>query len=657
MLNNNHYDDHVKGDHVKDDHVKGDHVKDDHVNDDNSLNAFSSFFTKTLPSVTASVSNSVSDTVSFIPSLPLPLLFGDKSCTIKLIHISDVNELDQLAHYSTCKEWNSPAAIGTISSDLLYPSLLSSLDNGDGLIDVLNKCNIDYLCIGNHDVLIPKNQLYQRIKQSKFTWINSNIDIPLPEDITLPTYSIVKVKNRKVALLGLSNVFGGAKIREVKYSCKKLYEEIKSNEPDVDVIIPITNQIMPLDRELAEEMGEQLPVILGGMDREHFCETINGCTVVKTGNNAKMIGIIELYWADDNKDTKPKVTINLKPPAEYSKNLIVQKSIDSYKSLLTQLESGTLCKIPSNLQLSSKLVRIQPVTMATFICSLVKDALSSDCCILAASTIRADKDYTNQDRITYYDIVQEVPFETIIVNIELPGSVICESIEYTRIGFLSGTGGYLQTDENISWNSKKNNVKEINGLPVKKDQMYIVSINQMLLEGLESIKPLVDYIAKTRKRPFDSGIGLKELILRKYGKLFLFDILKNSGEFNEIINRDDDIWNKEEFMEIIMKSGDNKSTILVDTLFSICDNKNEIIQLAIEAEILLGLSQSHEKIGIEEHKALLKATLGNAYNEATATTIFKKIDVDKNGYITHGEHRSYQKKQLQQSQTNKWSLF
>jgi hypothetical protein len=256
---------------------------------------------------------------------------------------------------------------------------------------------------------------------------------------------------------------------------------------------------------------------------------------------------------------------------------------------------------------------------------------------------------------SYNDIVQEVPFETVIVNIELPGSVICESIEYTRE---QKTGCYLQSDEDISWNNNK--VKGINGKPVKKDQMYIVTINQMLLEGHESIKPLVNYIKKTRKKPFDSGIGLKQLIVRKYGKLFLFDLLKNTDEFNEILDSDSDMWSKEEFVDVIRKSGNSKSSIIVDMLFRIHDNhyikKEDIIGLAIEAEILLGLCQSHEKINIEEHKALLKATLGNLYNEAAATSIFKKIDVDKSGSITHGELRSYQKKQSQTSKS-RWSLF
>lgn len=68
---------------------------------------------------------------------------------------------------------------------------------------------------------------------------------------------------------------------------------------------------------------------------------------------------------------------------------------------------------------------------------------------------------------------------------------------------------------------------------------------------------------------------------------------------NEILDSDSDMWSKEEFVDVIKKSGNSKSSILVDTLFRIHDNHyhsvsywRDIIQLAIEEKVLLGESVS-----------------------------------------------------------------
>jgi len=646
-----------------------------HDDDSSSLKALSDFFTSavsTLSDTAVTVNNTLADTVAVIPSS----IFFDKGTTVKFIHINDVYELDYLGHFATCKQWETgDKVIGTISGDFLAPSLLSSLDKGLGMVDVLNKSNMDYASIGNHEADIPLDQLFKRIRQSEFTWINSNMDIDCPDDIKLPKYSIINVKNRKICLLGLNTndpsiyspiAFGGAKIHPLNETCKSLYEEIKRNEPDVDIIIPLTHQIMPFDRELAELMGADIPVILGGHDHEPYHETINGCTIVKTGADAKKIGIVELYWSDEKKDTKPNVKVSFKNYSDYSKHTVVQSSIDSNKALLTQLETATLCKIPTSLSLSSKMMRFQPTTMGTFICSSIKHALGTDVCLLAAGCIRANKDYVNEAKLTYANLKQEIPFDTIIVNIELPGSVITEMIEYTRAFALQEPpvekGGYLQTDDDIIWNSKKNKVIEINRNPVKPDQLYSVSINQMILEGLDNIEPIINYI-KTNPNAYktaESGTGLKEVIVSHFSKLLLLELLRDSGDFNSVLDRDGDgKLSKEEVIEI-MKSSGSKSSMLVDNLFNICDtnsdgfiDKDEINQLAITAMMTMDRSKTNDKMNLDEHKNLMKASLGSAYDESSAISLFKKVDVDGSGYITHGELRTYQRNQT--LKTSRWS--
>lgn len=117
-----------------DNHIKSNdddnHTKLNDNNDEHPLNVIHNFFTSTIPSMTISLTNSLSELQMpelQMPSLQMPSVFpfgNEKSCTIKLIHINDVYELDYLAHYATCKQWESSDK--TIGISLLLCFLFNS---------------------------------------------------------------------------------------------------------------------------------------------------------------------------------------------------------------------------------------------------------------------------------------------------------------------------------------------------------------------------------------------------------------------------------------------------------------------------------------------------------------------------------------------------
>jgi 2',3'-cyclic-nucleotide 2'-phosphodiesterase (5'-nucleotidase family) len=72
------------------------------------------------------------------------------------------------------------------------------------MIDVMNQCGVDYVCLGNHESNISWDDLKLRAKESKFTWLNTNMpDVVLPE----------------------GNINEGIELNDIKY--KSLYIDIK----------------------------------------------------------------------------------------------------------------------------------------------------------------------------------------------------------------------------------------------------------------------------------------------------------------------------------------------------------------------------------------------------------------------------------------------
>lgn len=441
-------------------------------------------------------------------------LEGELECHVRLITINDVYELDLLSNFTTARRENEGGDLylALLPGDFLAPSSLSSLDRGFGMVDVLNRAGMDIVCFGNHEADIPlEPHLYDRIKQSKFLWINSNMPtFKCPTDDLdlckkLPSYHIITVKNKRIAFLGLTTEdpsiwkptsFGGCKIEPVNETMQDFYNKLKNLEK-VDVIIPLTHQLVEKDRELAKMNLDGIPLIIGGHDHEVYIETYNDCTIVKTGMDAKKFAICDLKFYKNI--PKVKVKVSLIETSTYSKDTEVHEVIQKHQMILKALEESTLCHIPEHIHLSSKEMRLHPTTMGTFICTVVREALYADCCLIPAGNIRGNKSYENTKILTYGDIRSEVPFDnTVIVIVMLPGRVINEMISYTReFGLRSPPiekGGYLQCDDRLRWDKEKNFVKLINKEPLDLEYLYTVAISEQLLHGMDEVKPLMNYI-------------------------------------------------------------------------------------------------------------------------------------------------------------------
>ena len=353
------------------------------------------------------------------------------SCQLRIIAINDVYEIDMLPHYSTCRKLEEEfgigaTTIGVLPGDFVAPSFLSSLNKGSGMVDCMNASKVDFVCIGNiiflcifyschnsimtgnHEADIPLAQLHNRIKQSTFTWINSNMPgLPLAADMQkLPEYSVVEIRGehrtRRVALLGLNTedpsilrkgAFGDCAIEPLIPKALELYKHIMETETGIDLIIPLTHQVVGKDRELAQT--GIFPIIIGGHDHDVYLEEVNGCTIVKTGQNGNKIGVCYITWPDAT-STKPTITVTMKEASSYPPDPEVTKIVEYNKALLHELEMSKLCDVPPGVTLSSKGIRLRQTTIGSFLCSALRDALETDIAILNAGCIRANHDYTGE---------------------------------------------------------------------------------------------------------------------------------------------------------------------------------------------------------------------------------------------------------------------
>ena len=112
-----------------------------------------------------------------------------------------------LARVATLKRRLSEAGLTTIlllAGDFLSPSVASSVFKGEQMVAALNAAGVDMATFGNHEFDFGVDVLRQRMKESKWQWVASNLvdDHGKPMAGTVP-YIVRTFGSLRVGFIGL----------------------------------------------------------------------------------------------------------------------------------------------------------------------------------------------------------------------------------------------------------------------------------------------------------------------------------------------------------------------------------------------------------------------------------------------------------------------
>ena len=172
--------------------------------------------------------------------------------------------------------------------------------NGKQMIATLNVLGVDYATLGNHEFDLKEAILRERLDESQFPWISSNVyernsNKPFHN---IPQHKILIISGVRILLIGLTiddNIGPIPGQPYVNITAQKNLPEFTSNYLDHlrhrlhlhwDVLICLTHLNMQSDIEVVEH-NPSIDVIMGGHEHENY--------YLKRGSRATPI-----YKADDN---------------------------------------------------------------------------------------------------------------------------------------------------------------------------------------------------------------------------------------------------------------------------------------------------------------------------------------------------------------------
>lgn len=615
-----------------------------------------------------------------------PTRILDEACILRIFTINNVTDLDNLAHVATCRRQFQDArpiphkVICVVAGDFMSKSLLSSIDKGKSMVDTFNRAGVNFVCFGTHHQDIPYDDLLKRIQESQFQWVNSNAQrLPLMEDLLepekvqrlqqqLPEYAELVLENgahkRKVALLGLSQEEpsvhtdhswggGGAAIFDpVASKFKELQKKLLASPYNYDVVIPMTHQPTAKDRELALN-SKKTPLIIGGHDREPIQETLAGTLIVKMGQRAEKIGMIDVCW--DNPmmtGTEPTVSIQVHEHHHFHPDNKIQVLAGEHKKSLEVLDIAVLCTTQEGIILSSKDNRSKQTTFGTLVTSTIRNGLKSDCCCLCAHVIKANFDvHEDKQYLSYADLKAQLPYDAEMCTVHLPGSLVSEMVAYSRKWVTDAAkratgklpGSFMQIDDGMTWDEASRTITHIRGKPLVPDKKYEVALLFGALGGEDHVLPLMEYVQKNPKgmpTSLEDTRPAKEILIDFFSRDMWWNLLRSKGlTFCQMdITKSGTIHLHELKTTMKKQFGQDVSDCMVDVVFDSLDYlENGVITPAELLRTCILAPGMHRHIDGHFDRnhvvELAKDILGRCYDEGHVDTAMGMIQVDPDGKL------------------------
>ena len=402
--------------------------------------------------------------------VPAPASPAEEVIHVTLLHINDVYEINPveggiaggLARVATVLERlkrENPNTRMLLGGDFVSPSAIGTARvNGERLagrqmIAVLNATGLDVATLGNHEFDLSDAELAQRVAESRFAYVTSNVTDSLGRPLLgMPRHLILRLSDGRgrVARLGIV----AATIDQVRRPTLRyrpalgaLREEIARIRDSADVLIALTHLTLQTDATLAEELPE-LDLILGGHEHQNWVIRRGArlTPVIKADANVRSVAIVELAVRPGS---RPSASWRLLPITDsIPESPAVAAEVKHWTALgyaafrADGLEPDrVVVAAPLALDARALIIRVQENELTRLLTrALLGEAPDAELALLNSGSVRLD-DVLPPGPVTEYDVIRLLPFGGHLLEVEMSGALLQRVIEQGDAN--RGGGGFL----------------------------------------------------------------------------------------------------------------------------------------------------------------------------------------------------------------------
>ena len=330
----------------------------------------------------------------------------------------------------------SPDAVLVLAGDFLSPSTMSSVFQGSQMVVTLNAAGLDLATFGNHEFDFGQHVTRQRMSESRFTWVSSNVLDPttgLPFGNAV-SFVLRDVNGIRVAFIGLTTpetrvLSRGARSLSLLNPVAAAKDVVaRARRAKADVIVALTHQAMADDKELAAAVPE-IDVILGGHEHDPLDARVGKTVILKTGSDAVSLGRIDLLVTAGQGGRRVETTWELIAVTdEIPEKPAVAALVKQYEGLMAAELKQAVGATSVPLDTRNEMVRVKESPIGNLIADLMREAMGADVALVNGGGIRGNA-VTPAGPLTKGDVLKILPFANRVVKIEVTGDVLRAALE------------------------------------------------------------------------------------------------------------------------------------------------------------------------------------------------------------------------------------
>ncbi len=421
---------------------------------------------------------------------------------LTLLQINDVystvpiNGSGGLARVATLKQQlsqNGHPVIMLLAGDFLSPSVASSVFKGEQMVATLNAAGLDYATLGNHEFDFGIDVLKQRMAESRFTWVVSNVLDANGHAIgsSVP-YVVRQIGALKVGIIGLcittSTIApawrGQFRLLDPAQTAAKYLPILK--QQGANVIVALTHLGFAEDRALAARFPD-IDVIVGGHEHYPLTTAERHTLISKAGSDARFVARIDFRRSTGPQPTLERFFELVPITTAIADDPATAAVADSFERRLGSELDTVVGSTTTPLDATERRL-VEETALGNLIADALRADVNADIGLSNAGGARGSRVYP-AGPLTRRTLLSIHPFGNVVCKIAVSGRVLLDALNHGVAKLPAGAGQFpqvsgvtMKVDAAQPAGSRVRDVV-VGGAPLGLDKRYTVALPDYVMNG------------------------------------------------------------------------------------------------------------------------------------------------------------------------------
>ena len=438
-----------------------------------------------------------------------------KPVELTIVHFNDLDRMEEeggqggiarLAAVVRAQRTQHSDVLVTFAGDAISPSLMSAIDKGAHMIDLLNQIGLTAMAIGNHEYDFGPDVAKQRFSEATFPILGANNIDTDGEIVDGAVASIMVDAGRfKVGIFGITTLGTAVKSSPGGVTFNPVLDVAAAQAAALraagaHLVIALAHTDIAEDDALLRQGAVDL--LLGGDDHRLRLDYDGRVLFAESGQQADWVTVIDLTLDEVESRGKKRFVWDPAFRAVHTGRVTpdpgLAEAVQAYSTRLSRdldVEIGTT---ETEIDSRRAMVRTRETAIGNLVADAMRLAVGADVGLTNGGGIRANKVYPPGTRLTRRDILSELPFGNKTVLLELTGTELRAALENGFSGIEKTAGRFPQVSGlKVVYDPRRPpgaRVMEVHhdGVALDPDGKYTLATNDFMARGGDGYRVFTD---------------------------------------------------------------------------------------------------------------------------------------------------------------------